>query len=71
MDVEIGDLESTVRAVDGDVLLSPSILEQIVRIVLQAVDDRDAHRSRVRDEVRISTGINHDPDETEYRSWSR
>ena len=71
MEVEIGDLESTVRAVDGDVLLSPSTLEQIVRIVLQAVDDRDAHRSRVRDEVRVSTGINHDLDETEWRSWSR
>jgi hypothetical protein len=71
MEVEIGDLESTVRAVDGDMLLSPSTLEQIVRLVLQAVDDRDAHRSRVRDEVRVSTGINHDLDEAEWRSWSR
>jgi hypothetical protein len=71
MEVEIGDLQSTVRAVDGDMLLSPSTLEQIVRLVLQAVDDRDAHRSRVRDEVRVSTGINHDLDEAEWRSWSR
>ena len=44
MEVEIGDLKSTVRAVDGDALLSPPTLERIVRIVLQAVEDRDAHR---------------------------
>jgi hypothetical protein len=71
MEVEIGDLRSTVRAVDGDALLSPSTLERIVRIVLQAVDDRDSHRRRVRDEERISTGINHDLDETEWWSWNR
>jgi hypothetical protein len=71
MEVEIGDLKSTVRAVDGDALLSPPTLERIVRIVLQAVEDRDAHRSRVRDEERISTGINHDFEETEWRPWSR
>ena len=65
MEVEIGDLKSTIRAVDSDALLSPSTLEQIVRIVLQAVDDRDAHRWRVHDEERISTGINHDMEETE------
>jgi hypothetical protein len=71
MEVEIGDLRSTVRAVDGDSLLSPPTLERIVRIVLQAVDDRDSHRWRVWDEQRISTGINHDLDETEWRSWNR
>ena len=71
MEVEIGDLKSTVRAVDGDAFLSPPTLERIIRIVLQAVDDRDAHLRRVRDEERISTGINHDLDETEWRSWSR
>lgn len=71
MEVEIGDLKSTVRAVDGDALLSPPTLERIVRIVLQAIDDRDSHRWRVRDEERISTGINHDLDETERSSWNR
>ena len=70
MEVEIGDLNSTVRAVDGETLLSPSTLEKIVRIVLQAVDDREAHRRRVRVEERISSGINHDQ-EAEWGSWSR
>ncbi len=69
--MEIGDLKSTVRAVDGDALLSPPTLERIVGIVLRAVDERDAHRWRVRDEERISTGINHDLYETEWRSWNR
>jgi hypothetical protein len=66
MEVEIGDLKSTVRAVEGDELLSPPTLERIVRVVLQAVDNREAHRWRVRDEERISTGINHDMNETEW-----
>ena len=70
MEVEIGDLNSTVRAIDSDVLLSPPTLEKIVRIVLQAVADRESHRWRVRDEERISSGINHDQ-ETEWGSWSR
>ena len=70
MEVEIGDLNSTVRAVDGETLLSSSTLEKIVRIVLQAVDDRESHRRRVRDEERISPGINHDQ-EAEWGSWSR
>lgn len=71
MEVEISDLQSTIRAVDGDALLSTPTLERIVRIVLQAVDDRDANRWRRRDELRISTGINHDFEETEWSSWSR
>ena len=71
MEVEIGHLRSTIRAVDGDSLFSPATLDRIVRIVLQAVEDRDSHRRRVRDEERISTGINHDLDDTEWRSWNR
>jgi hypothetical protein len=71
MEVEIGDLKSTIRAVDGDELLSPPTLERIVRIVLQAVDDRDAHRWRVFEEERISTGINHDLDDTEWSAWNK
>jgi hypothetical protein len=71
MEVEIGELNSTVRAIDGDALLSPPTLERIVRIVLQAVDDREAHRWRVREEERISTGINHEIDGTEWPSWSK
>jgi hypothetical protein len=71
MQVEISDLRSIVRAVDDETLIAPPTLDRIVRIVLQAIDDRDAHRSRVRDEQRISPGINHDFEETEWSSWNK
>ena len=65
MEVEISDLQSTVRAVDGDALISPSTMETIVRIVLQAVDDREAHRRRVYREQRVSYGHRHELEEME------
>jgi hypothetical protein len=65
MEVQIGDLQSTVRAVDSDALLSPQTLEKIVRVVLQAVHDQEAHRQRVRVEQRISSGVSHEQDEQE------
>ena len=71
MEVEIGDLNSTVRAIDGESLLSPHTLDRIVRVVLEAVDNRDAHRWRVHEEERISKGINHDFERTEWDSWNR
>ncbi len=63
MEVQINDLTSTVRAVDGDTLLSPQTMEKIVRVVLQAVEERDAHRLRVRAEQRITSGVSHELEE--------
>lgn len=63
--VEVGDLKSTVRAVDGDSLLSPQTMERIVRVVLQAVDDREFYRRRVNEEQRVATGINREVEQTE------
>jgi len=65
MEVQIGDLQSTVRAVDSDALLSPQTLEKIVRVVLQAVNDQEAYRRRVRAEQRITSGVSHELDERE------
>jgi hypothetical protein len=65
MDVEIGDLTSTVQAVDGDVLLAPQTLEKIVRAVLRAVQEREAHAKRVRAEQRITLGVSHERGATE------
>lgn len=53
MDVSIGEVSSTVRAVDGDSLLTPATLARIVQAVLQAVEDREHHRRRVHDERKI------------------
>ena len=45
MEVQIQRLQSTVQAFDGDVPLSPQTMDKIVRAVLEAVNDREAHRS--------------------------
>jgi len=56
MDVHIADVVSTVRAVDNEALLSPQVMEQIVRAVLRAVEENEAHRTRVQQEQRIASG---------------
>jgi hypothetical protein len=63
MEVEINKLSSTVHAIDGDSLLSPKTMERIVSVVLQAVDERDSHRQRVRAEQRITSGVSHESEE--------
>lgn len=57
MEVNISEVVSTVRAVDGDSLLAPQTMERIVRAVLQAMSEREGHRARVRAEQRISGGV--------------
>jgi hypothetical protein len=65
MEVQINDLQSTVRAVDSDSLLSPQTMEKIVRLVLQAVNEQEAHRQRVRAEQRITRGVSYELEESE------
>lgn len=60
MEVEINELSSTVQAIDGDSLLTPKTMERIVRVVLQAIDERDSHRQRVRAEQRITSGVSYE-----------
>jgi hypothetical protein len=57
MDVNIGEVVSTVRAVDGDSLLAPATLRTIVDAVLRAVAEKESHEQRVRAEQRISAGV--------------
>jgi hypothetical protein len=61
-EVEIGDFSSTVRAVDGGALLAPRTLRRIVEAVMEALDARDRHRTRVRAERRVTAGIVADMD---------
>jgi hypothetical protein len=45
MDVYVGTMRSTVRAVDGESLLTPELLDRIVRAVLvRLADERDRAR---------------------------
>ncbi len=62
MDVEIGEIASTVRTVDGSSLLSPEVMERVVRAVLQAVEDKQARDARVRAERRITDGVSAERD---------
>lgn len=63
MDVHIGEVTSTVRAVDGDALLSPKTMNAIIQAVLHAVHEREAHHKRVRTEQRISGGVSAEQEE--------
>ena len=62
MEVQIGDLVSTVHAVDGDTLLAPQTLTKIVQAVLQAMREQEEHRKRVRTEQHISGGVSEESD---------
>jgi hypothetical protein len=57
MDVEIGEVATTVKAIDGSALLTPDVLQQIVNAVLRAVQDEWAHEERLRIERRITGGV--------------
>jgi hypothetical protein len=63
MEVQIQRLQSTVEAFDGDAPLSSQTMNKIVRAVLQAVNDQEAHRQRVRAEQRITSGVSHELEE--------
>ncbi len=56
MDVHLGELNSTVHAVDDDSVLSPAAMERIVATVLRAVENAEAHRNRVNAERRPDHG---------------
>ena len=57
MDVEIGEVTATVKAVDGSALASPDVMQHIVKAVMRAVDDHGAHSARVRAERRVTGGV--------------
>jgi hypothetical protein len=65
MDVTIGEVSSTVWAVDGDSILSARAMDQIVRAVLRAVRAEREHDQRVRAEKRITSGVSHEQAEEE------
>jgi hypothetical protein len=57
MEVNIGDMVSTVRAVDDSTLLAPRTLERIIEVVLRAVREREEHQARVNAEQRVTGGV--------------
>ena len=65
MDVQIGEVTATVRAVDGSALLSPEVLKQIVKVVMRAVEDHESHAERLRAERRVTGGVSQERDAQE------
>jgi hypothetical protein len=63
--IEIGDVSSTVRSVDGDALLSPAVLRQIVAAVTAALRASGETEQRARAERRITGGVSVERDEAE------
>jgi hypothetical protein len=60
MDVTIGEVNSTVQAVDGDSVLSRKAMEQVVRAALRAVRADQEHEKRVRAETKVTRGVSHE-----------
>lgn len=56
MDIEIGLVESEVRAVDGTSLIDPAVKQQLMREMLAQVREREAHALRVRRERAVNAG---------------
>ncbi|HZM45917.1 MAG TPA: hypothetical protein VFC14_13860 [Burkholderiales bacterium] len=62
MDIDIGEIASTVRTVDGSSLLAPELMERIVRAVLLALEEKQTRDARVRAERRITDGVSAERD---------
>ena len=67
MPVNIQEIVTTVRAVDGDALVSPQVLARIVEAVLEAVEARERHEKRTRAETRVTAGVAFEPGEEDER----
>jgi hypothetical protein len=57
MEVNIGEVNSTVRATDSGSLLSAETLERIVRAVMERLREEEGHRQRAEAERRLTAGI--------------
>ena len=57
MEVQINEVVSRVRSVDGESLLSPEILHRILQAVMAAMEERDRHQQRVQTENHVTGGV--------------
>jgi hypothetical protein len=63
MDIEIGELTSVVRAVDGSALLTPQVMQAVVRTVTEAAKENEARDQRAEAERRVTGGVSQERDE--------
>ena len=58
MEVNINEVRSNVRAVDGDAALSPQTMQKIIEAVMREVEERERHRDRAGAEQKVGGGGN-------------
>ncbi len=63
MDVDVLQLNSTVRSVDGNSLLTPQVMQTILRTMIEAVKEHDAREARAQGERRVTGGVSEERDE--------
>lgn len=56
MATHIRNVTGTVHALDGESLLTPQVLEQIVSAVVAALDDKSLRERRAKEDTRVSGG---------------
>lgn len=59
-EVNISNITSTVRVMDGNALLDAKTLQKIVSAVLEAVREHEAHQKRSQAERRITPGVGYE-----------
>jgi hypothetical protein len=57
MDLHIGEMNSTVRAADTEGTLTPRVLEQIVRAVIERLREQEARETRLAGERQLRRDI--------------
>jgi hypothetical protein len=57
MNIHIENAIGTVKAIDGDSLLSPQTLERIICAVLNAMDERQLRKDRTTADTSVTAGV--------------
>jgi len=65
MEVNIQTLSSTVRAVDGNTLVTPAVMEQILQMVMQAVEAQQRDQKREQADRRVTPGVTYELEQEE------
>lgn len=61
MDVNIGEMSSTVRVTDEQTLLSPRVMEQIIRKVLHRLKDEEDRARPLEEERELRPSVSSRP----------
>jgi hypothetical protein len=61
MDVIIEEVVSTIRTVDGEAVLHPSVLARVIQAVVAAVEEKHTRNRRRQDDARIGEDDDRSP----------